>query len=117
ANSPAWQQTNTHEPCFHRSQPGARQSRSASACQALSQTAPSPAPPPRAPDDTAAQSAQPCATDDDAPLGSQLLADHIDVPAMTAQALPQPGLLAIERLLAPRLSIRLPPRILEPQRA
>src|SRR5262249_39252665 len=47
--------------------------------------------------------------DDDALLGSQFLADHVGIAAMATQALPQPGLLAIERLLAPRLPIRRPP--------
>src|SRR5262249_11536827 len=46
--------------------------------------------------------------DGDALLGSQLLADHVGVAAMTAQGPPQPALLAAEPFLAPRLSIRRP---------
>ena len=46
--------------------------------------------------------------DDDALLGDQLLADHVGIAAMTAEALPQPGPLAVEHLLAARLSIRRP---------
>jgi hypothetical protein len=46
--------------------------------------------------------------DDDSLLGGQLLADHVGIAAMTAQALPQPGLLPVERLLALRLPVRSP---------
>jgi len=34
--------------------------------------------------------------------------DHVGIAAMTAQALPQPGLLSVERLLALRLPVRSP---------
>src|SRR6516165_1633624 len=46
--------------------------------------------------------------DGDALLGSQLLADHVGVAAMTAQALPQPGLLARDPACAGEASRSLP---------
>ena len=46
--------------------------------------------------------------DDDAFLGCQLLADHVGIAVVLPQTLLQPGLLAIERLFALRLSIGRP---------
>src|SRR5262249_45621578 len=48
--------------------------------------------------------------DDNALLGGQLLADHVGIAAMPAQALSQPLLVTIERLFSLHFSVRRPTR-------